>query len=36
MASPINGHEFEQMQGDSEGQRGLVRCSLWGCKELET
>ena len=36
MASPINGHEFEQIQGDSEGQRGPVWCSSWGCKELDT
>ena len=25
----INGHEFEQTQGDSEGQASLVCCSLW-------
>ena len=31
----LNGHEFEQTPGDS-GQRGLVRCSPWGCKELDT
>ena len=28
-----NGHEFEQTLKDSEGQRGLVCCSPWGCKE---
>ena len=28
-----NGHEFEQTLEDSEGQRGLVCCSPWGCKE---
>ena len=26
----FNGHEFEQTQGDSDGQRSLVRCSSWG------
>ena len=30
-----NGHEFEQTPGDSEGQRSLVCCSLWGHKELD-
>ena len=30
----LNGHEFEQTQGDSEGQESLVCCSPWGCKEL--
>ena len=29
----LNGHEFEQTQGDSEGQESLVCCSPWGCKE---
>ena len=34
---PLNlAHEFEQTQGDSEGQRSLVCCSPWGCKELNT
>ena len=33
---PFNGHEFEQTQGDSEGQRSLVCCSLRGLKELGT
>ena len=32
----LNGHEFEQTQGDSEGQGSLVCCSSWGCKELDT
>ena len=27
MASSINGHEFEQTPGDSEGQESLVSCS---------
>ena len=29
----LNGHEFEQTSGDSEGQRSLVCSSPWGCKE---
>ena len=29
----LNGHEFEQTQGDSEGQGNLVCCSLWGLRE---
>ena len=32
----LSGHEFEQTPGDSRGQRSLVCCSPWGCKELET
>ena len=28
----FNGHEFEQSQGDSDGQGGLVCCSSWGHK----
>ena len=31
----LNGHEFEQTQGDGEGQGSLVRCSPWGCKESD-
>ena len=31
----LNGHEFEQAQGDDEEQGGLVCCSPWGCKELD-
>ena len=31
----LNGHEFEQPPGDSEGQRGLVCCSWRGCKESD-
>ena len=30
----LNGHEFEQTQGDGEGQGSLACCSPWGCKEL--
>ena len=26
----LNGHEFEQTQGDGEGQESLACCSLWG------
>ena len=32
----LNGHEFGQIPGDSGGQRSLVCCSPWGCKELDT
>ena len=28
----LNGHEFEQTQGDSEGQASLECCSQWGTK----
>ena len=31
----LDGHEFEQIPGDSEGQESLVCCSPWGCKELD-
>ena len=31
----LNGHEFEQTPGDSEGQGSLVCCSPWGCKESD-
>ena len=31
-----NGHGFEQVQGDSEGQRSLEHCSPWGHRELNT
>ena len=31
----LNGHEFEQTPGDSEGQRNPVCCSSWGCKESD-
>ena len=29
----LNGHEFEQTPGDSEGERSLACCSPWGRKE---
>ena len=32
----LNGHEFGQTPGDSEGQGSLVRCSPWGRKESDT
>ena len=31
----LNGHEFEQILGDSEGQGSLVYCSPWDGKELD-
>ena len=32
----LDGHEFEQTPGDSEGQGSLVCYSPWGHKELDT
>ena len=32
----LNGHEFQQTLGDSEGQGSLVCCSPWGLKESDT
>ena len=32
----LDGHEFEQALGVGDGQGGLVCCSPWGCKELDT
>ena len=31
----LNGHEFEQALGVSEGQRSLAYCSPWNCKESD-
>ena len=31
----LNGHEFEQTPGDTEGQGGLVCRSSWGRKESD-
>ena len=31
----LNGYEFEQTLGDSEGLESLVCCSPWVCKELD-
>ena len=32
----LNGHELEQIPGDSEGQGSLACCSSCGCKESDT
>ena len=32
----LNGHEFDQTQGDGEGQGSQVFCSPWGHKEWDT
>ena len=32
----LNGHEFEQAPGDSEGQESLACFSPWGRKESDT
>ena len=32
----LNGHEFEQTLGDSEGQASLACCSPWGHKKSDT
>ena len=32
----LNGLEFEQTPGDSEGQGSLAGCSSWGHKESDT
>ena len=31
----LNGHEFEQILGDGEGQGSLVCCSPWSYKESD-
>ena len=31
----LNGHEFEQIPGNSKGQGSLVCCNPWGHKELD-
>ena len=31
----LNGHEFEQALGDSEGWGSLAHCSPWGRKESD-
>ena len=31
----LNGHEFEQTQGDGERQGSLACCSPWGHKESD-
>ena len=35
MHHQLNGHEFEQTPGDSEGQGSLACCSPWGCQESD-
>ena len=32
----LSGHEFEQALGVGDGQQGLVCCSPWGHKEVDT
>ena len=32
----LNGHEFEQALGVSDGQGSLVCCNSWGCKGSDT
>ena len=32
----LNGHEFDQVPGDGEGQGSLGCYSPWGCKESDT
>ena len=32
----LDGCEFEQALGVSDGQESLVCCSPWGCKESDT
>ena len=32
----LNGHEFEQAPGDSEGQGSLTCCSPWGSQNLDS
>ena len=32
----LNGHEFEPILGDGEGQGGLAHCSPSGHKEFDT
>ena len=32
----LDGYEFEQVPGASNGQGGLACCSPWGRKELDT
>ena len=32
----LNGHEFEQILGTSEGQGSLACCGSWDCQESDT
>ena len=36
MASPTEGHEFEQALGAGDGEGCLACCSPWGRKESDT
>ena len=36
LSHQLDGHDFEQTPGDSEGQGSLVCCSLWGGEESDT
>ena len=31
----LNGHEFEPVPGDGEGQGSLAGCGPWGCRKLD-
>ena len=31
----LDGHEFKQALGGGDGQRSLMCCSPWGCKESD-
>ena len=31
----LNGHEFEQTPGESDGQGSLMCCSPWGCHKSD-
>ena len=32
----LNGHEFDETPGVGDGQGGLMCCSPWGFRELDT
>ena len=32
----LDGHEFQQVLRDGEGQGSLACCSPWGCEESDT
>ena len=32
----LDGHEFDQVPGDGDGQGNLACCSPWGCRESDT
>ena len=35
LTDSLNGYEFEETQGDDDGQRSLACCISWGCKESD-